>query len=63
MPGLVVRVDAEVGQQVSAGQCLVVLQAMKMENELGAPSNGTVKQIHVEPGQAVEHGQLLLELE
>jgi pyruvate carboxylase subunit B len=63
MPGLVVRVEAEVGQQVKAGQCLVVLQAMKMENELGAPSDGTVKQVHVEPGQAVEHGQLLVELE
>jgi pyruvate carboxylase subunit B len=63
MPGLVVRVEAEVGQQVTAGQCLVVLQAMKMENELGAPSDGTIKQIHVAAGQAVEHGQLLVELE
>jgi biotin carboxyl carrier protein len=41
----------------------VVLQAMKMENELGSPRAATVKAVHVEPGQAVEQGQVLVELE
>ena len=63
MPGLVVRVPAETGQSVEVGQVVVVLQAMKMENELGSPSAGTVSRIHVKPGQPVEHGQVLVELE
>ncbi len=63
MPGLVVRVNAAVGQAVTAGESLVVLQAMKMENELGSPRDGTVRSVAVEAGQAVEQGQLLVELE
>lgn len=63
MPGLVVRVNAEPGQAVQEGQSLVVLQAMKMENELGSPRAATVKAVHVAPGQAVEQGQVLVELE
>lgn len=63
MPGLVVRVGAEAGQQVRRGQVLVVLQAMKMENELSAPRDGTVREVRVRPGQAVEHGEVLAVLE
>lgn len=63
MPGLVVRVPAEEGQRVEAGQVLVVLQAMKMENELGSPGPGAVRRIHVQAGQPVELGQLLVEIE
>jgi biotin carboxyl carrier protein len=63
MPGLVVRVTVEPGQLVAEGEVLVVLQAMKMENELGSPREGTIKSIAVEPGQPVELGQLLVELE
>ena len=63
MPGLVVGVNVVVGQQVAAGERLVVLQAMKMENELGSPREGTVASVLVEPGQAVEQGQILVELE
>lgn len=62
MPGLVVRLLAEPGQHVEAGQGLVVLEAMKMENELRAPSAGTVAALHVEPGAAVGKGALLVEL-
>lgn len=62
MPGLIVRVDAREGEQVQAGQGLVVMEAMKMENELRAPSAGTVKVVHVTPGMAVERGALLVEL-
>ena len=63
MPGLVVRVHVASGERVQAGQGLIVLQAMKMENELNCPTDGTVKAVHVRPGQAVEHGELLVELE
>ncbi len=63
MPGLVVRVHAVVGASVQKGEPLVVLQAMKMENELAAPRGGTVKQVAVTSGQTVEHGQVLVVLE
>ena len=61
MPGLVVRVAARVGDQVAAGAGLVVLEAMKMENELKAPAPGVVGAVRVEAGQAVEKGQVLVE--
>lgn len=60
MPGLVVRVLVEPGQSVVAGQGLVVLEAMKMENELKAAGPGTVDQILATPGQAVEKGAQLI---
>ena len=63
MPGLIVRVNAAPGQQVTAGMGLVVMEAMKMENELRAPAAGTVKAVHAAPGQAVEKGTVLVELE
>jgi pyruvate carboxylase subunit B len=63
MPGLIVRVNAAVGDIVAAGQGLVVMEAMKMENELRAQSAGKVKSILVTPGTAVEKGTLLIELE
>jgi pyruvate carboxylase subunit B len=61
MPGLVVRVPVEPGQRVAAGAGVVVLEAMKMENELRAPTDATVRAVHVRPGQAVEKGQVLVE--
>jgi biotin carboxyl carrier protein len=63
MPGLVVRVLVEEGHQVTAGQGLVVLEAMKMENELHAPRMGTVSAVLVRKGDQVERGQLLVALE
>jgi len=61
MPGLVVRVLAREGDSVEAGRGLVVLEAMKMENELRAAAPGVVAAIRVVPGQAVDKGQVLLE--
>jgi pyruvate carboxylase subunit B len=61
MPGLVVRIPVEPGQAVAAGQGVVVLEAMKMENELKAPAAASVKAVLVRPGQAVEKGQTLVE--
>ncbi len=63
MPGKVVRILVEPGQVVGVAQGLVVVEAMKMENELKATRGGTVREIHVREGQAVEGGALLLVLE
>jgi pyruvate carboxylase subunit B len=63
MPGLIVRVNVEVGTSVQPGQGLVVMEAMKMENELRAVSAGTVKAVRAVPGTAVERGAVLVELE
>jgi biotin carboxyl carrier protein len=63
MPGLVIRVQVQPGEQVAAGAPLVVLEAMKMENELKAGAPGVVKSVRVAPGEAVEKGQVLVEFE
>ena len=62
MPGMVLRLEVEVGQRVSRGEALVVLEAMKMENELRAPGDATVTRVHAVPGVAVEKGAPLVEL-
>ncbi len=61
MPGLVVRVEVEAGQRLEEGAGVVVLEAMKMENEITTSGPGVVKAIHVEAGQAVEKGAPLIE--
>lgn len=63
MPGMVIRVDVEAGQSVAAGAAVVVLEAMKMQNELRASVAATVSAVRVQPGQAVEKGQVLVEFE
>jgi len=63
MPGRIVRVMAAPGAQVAAGDGLVIVEAMKMENELRAARGGTVRTVHVREGQAVDGGALLVELE
>ena len=63
MPGMIVRVAVQVGDVVQVGQGLVVMEAMKMENELRATAAGTVKAVLAQPGTAVEKGAVLLELE
>jgi pyruvate carboxylase subunit B len=63
MPGLVVRVNVKAGDTVEAGQGLIVMEAMKMENELRVQAAGRVKTVLVTPGSVVEKGALLIELE
>jgi biotin carboxyl carrier protein len=63
MPGLIVRVEVDDGQTVKAGQGVVIIEAMKMENELKAEAAGVVKRVHATPGHAVEKGQVLVEFE
>lgn len=62
MPGLIVRVSVKVGDNVEAGQGIVVMEAMKMENELRATAAGVVKSVEVSVGTAVEKGALLVAL-
>jgi biotin carboxyl carrier protein len=63
MPGLMVRVDVEVGDTVRSGQTVAIIEAMKMENDLKADTAAVVSRILVEPGEAVEKGTVLVELE
>jgi len=60
MPGKVVRVMVKVGDEVTEGQGLVVVEAMKMENELKSPKAGKVTEVHAVEGQAVESGAKLV---
>ena len=62
MPGLVVAVSVEPGQAVTRGTTLVVLSAMKMQNELTAPADATVTEVLVSAGQTVDQGQALVRL-
>ncbi len=63
MPGLLVSLSVEVGQDVKAGEALCVVEAMKMENVLRAERDGTVAQIHAEPGASLAVDQAILEFE
>jgi biotin carboxyl carrier protein len=63
IPGLIARLNVDIGQSVESGQPLLVLEAMKMENEIRAPKSGVVRQVAVKPGQTVTLGELLLEVE
>jgi biotin carboxyl carrier protein len=56
-------VEVEVGQEVEEGSGLIVMEAMKMENELRADSGATVREVRVEPGQTVNRDDLLVVLE
>lgn len=62
MPGNILRVEVKEGEQIKAGQLLVVLEAMKMENEILAPHDGTVAQVVVSKGTTVETGSPLIVL-
>ncbi len=63
MPGKILEVKSNEGDEVKQGDPLVILEAMKMENELKAPVDGTVTTIHVEAGSSVEKNAVLIEIE
>ena len=63
MPGLVVRINVAVGDVIAAGHGAIVMEAMKMENELRATTGGKVKAVHAAVGEAAEKGAILVELE
>ena len=60
MPGNILRVDVKQGDAVKAGQVLVILEAMKMENEIVAPKDGTVAQVVTKVGDKVDTGAALV---
>ncbi|AIF69987.1 acetyl-CoA carboxylase [Palaeococcus pacificus DY20341] len=62
MPGKILKVLVKEGDSVKTGQGLLILEAMKMENEIPSPVDGVVKTIHVKEGDTVDTGQLLIEL-
>lgn len=62
MPGRIVKVYVTKGQRVRKGESLLILEAMKMENELQAPADGTVDEVFVEPGQTVDGGADLIHI-
>lgn len=62
IPGLITRVMVSQGQEVAAGQPLLVLEAMKMENEILAPRSGVVQSLNASPGRAVNLGEVLVEI-
>ena len=63
MPGKILGVKTEVGKSVKKGEVLMILEAMKMENEIVAPSDGTVASVNVGVGDAVEAGDTLATLD
>ena len=60
MPGKILGIKANVGQAVKRGEVVIILEAMKMENEIVAPSDGTVASINVAVGDSVESGATLI---
>jgi acetyl/propionyl-CoA carboxylase alpha subunit len=62
MPGVVVSIECELGQEVDEGSTLIILEAMKMQNPIAAEGPGKVEKIFVEPGQSVAAGEALIEL-
>lgn len=60
MPGLVVAIPVTEGQEIKRGQVILILESMKMQNELKAPRDGTIGRIRVKPGESVEQKQTLL---
>lgn len=61
MPGLIIDLKVKVGDEVKTGEPLLVLEAMKMENIIKSPGDGTVKSVKIEKGNSVEKGQVLIE--
>lgn len=62
MPGLIAAIPVTEGQEVKKGQTVVILESMKMQNELKAPRDGTVQRISAQAGMSVEQGKLLVTL-
>lgn len=63
MPGKIVKINAAVGDKVVKGQTLIILEAMKMENEIKCGASGVVKAIHVKTGDTLDNGILMMEVE
>ena len=62
MPGLVLKIKKNAGDEIDSGDSILILEAMKMENDLKAPSSGKIKQIYISEGSAVEKGDKLFSI-
>ncbi|MCG8499407.1 MAG: biotin/lipoyl-binding protein, partial [Firmicutes bacterium] len=62
MPGKVVKINVKEGQEVKKGDTLLILEAMKMENEIMAPKSGKVVSVHVSAGTSVNNGDVLVSI-
>jgi biotin carboxyl carrier protein len=62
MPGIILSVNVEENQEVTEGETLLILEAMKMENAISAPKSGFIKSIYAKSGETVEKGALLIEM-
>ena len=62
MPGRIISVNVTVGQSVTAGQAVIVMESMKMENTISAIKDGSVAAVLVNEGDTVQHGQTLIEI-
>ena len=63
MPGVLLTINTKVGATVKRGDALMILEAMKMKNELKAPKDGVVAEIYVAEGQQVKYGETLVRFE
>ena len=63
MPGIILSITVKEGDEVNAGDAMLVLEAMKMENEIHAPRAGKIKKVHVSAGAEVRSGSVLVEFE
>ncbi len=62
MPGMIIAIKAEIGENVHKGQAIIVLEAMKMNNEIASPCDGILSAIHTSRGAAVQGGDILFEI-
>jgi biotin carboxyl carrier protein len=63
LPGVVVKIKVEVGQEIRAGDTVMILESMKMENNIVAPRDGILKKIHVKEGQDIPEHEVIMEYE
>ena len=63
MPGNILDIKVKAGDQVAKGQVLLILEAMKMENEIMAPHDAVIAGVHVNKGDSVDSGKLLISLQ
>jgi biotin carboxyl carrier protein len=63
MPGMILKIKKKVGDEIEQGDSLLILEAMKMENDIRSPVSGKVKEIKIKEGQAVEKGISILVIE
>lgn len=63
MPGMILKIKKKVGEQIESGESIIILEAMKMENDIKSPSSGVIKNIYITESSAVEKGAKLFSIE